>query len=134
MSALQVLVDFLNPFQDARKALEVDLYPTIHHVYHWCVKLQRCMQLVFLIILLLNFSTVIDLKPKWKGKCFCFPVSVVGYWLFHIYLFCIYDCVIYFFMLTFIFNYASIFSCRCLGMNLIYVDKYTVHQNYKHNG
>jgi len=36
-----LLINFLEPFQEATLALEGDLYPTIHHVFQWFIKLKR---------------------------------------------------------------------------------------------
>ena len=38
---IDILINFLEPFQQATLALEGDLYPTSHHVFQWYTKLER---------------------------------------------------------------------------------------------
>ena len=38
---IDILIKFLEIFQEATLALEGDVYPTIHHVFQWFTKLQR---------------------------------------------------------------------------------------------
>jgi len=43
-TVVEILISFLKPFEDATKALEGDLRPTIHYVYLWNKKLLAQMQ------------------------------------------------------------------------------------------
>ena len=51
-TVVEVLINFLKPFEEATKALEGDLRPTIHYVYLWYKKLLSRMQ---------NFPTALPL-------------------------------------------------------------------------
>jgi len=44
LAVVNSLIKFLKPFKDASLALEGDHFSTLHHVFQWQLKLQRCLQ------------------------------------------------------------------------------------------